>query len=101
MTVDEKNQDLELKWYIVHTYSGFEHKVKINLVLSGIGIAKLTATTKPCSVWLTLSTKNNPKSLPKQSENTLVPFNPKGYYNACIQTLNDKLSQCATFCQSI
>lgn len=31
MTVDEKKQDLELKWYIVHTYSGFEHKVKINL----------------------------------------------------------------------
>jgi len=23
--------DVELKWYIVHTYSGFEHKVKANL----------------------------------------------------------------------
>ena len=31
MTLDEKNQDLELKWYIVHTYSGFEHKVQTNL----------------------------------------------------------------------
>ena len=26
-----KGKDVELKWYIVHTYSGFEHKVKINL----------------------------------------------------------------------
>ena len=31
MTMDEKNLDIELKWYVVHTYSGFEHKVKINL----------------------------------------------------------------------
>lgn len=28
MDEDKKN---ELKWYIVHTYSGFEHKVKANL----------------------------------------------------------------------
>lgn len=27
----KKGNDVELKWYIVHTYSGFEHKVKINL----------------------------------------------------------------------
>lgn len=26
-----KGGDLGLKWYIVHTYSGFEHKVKTNL----------------------------------------------------------------------
>ena len=26
-----KGKDVELKWYIVHTYSGFEHKVKVNL----------------------------------------------------------------------
>ena len=26
---EEKNVDL--KWYIVHTYSGFENKVKLNL----------------------------------------------------------------------
>ncbi len=26
-----KGNDLALKWYIVHTYSGFEHKVKTNL----------------------------------------------------------------------
>ena len=28
--IDQKN-DAGLKWYIVHTYSGFEHKVKVNL----------------------------------------------------------------------
>lgn len=27
----EENKSMELKWYIVHTYSGFEHKVKANL----------------------------------------------------------------------
>lgn len=26
-----KGEDVELKWYIVHTYSGFEHKVTTNL----------------------------------------------------------------------
>jgi transcription termination/antitermination protein NusG len=31
MTELEKKKDMELKWYIVHTYSGFEHKVKTNL----------------------------------------------------------------------
>lgn len=31
MTSDEKERNLDLKWYIVHTYSGFEHKVKANL----------------------------------------------------------------------
>ena len=27
----ENGDNIELKWYIVHTYSGFEHKVKVNL----------------------------------------------------------------------
>ncbi|MDB9822092.1 transcription termination/antitermination protein NusG [Deltaproteobacteria bacterium] len=27
----EQDQKKELKWYVVHTYSGFEHKVKANL----------------------------------------------------------------------
>jgi len=27
----EEDQKKELKWYVVHTYSGFEHKVKANL----------------------------------------------------------------------
>ena len=27
----EENHKKELRWYIVHTYSGFEHKVKANL----------------------------------------------------------------------
>lgn len=27
----EEEKNMELKWYIVHTYSGFEHKVKANL----------------------------------------------------------------------
>ena len=31
MTTDPKNSELKLKWYIVHTYSGFEHKVKTTL----------------------------------------------------------------------
>ena len=31
MTDDIKDKKVELKWYIVHTYSGFEHKVKANL----------------------------------------------------------------------
>lgn len=31
MTNDYKGIDVELKWYIVNTYSGFEEKVKINL----------------------------------------------------------------------
>ena len=31
MTDDIKGEKVELKWYIVHTYSGFEHKVKANL----------------------------------------------------------------------
>ena len=31
MPMDENKKELELKWYIVHTYSGFEHKVKISL----------------------------------------------------------------------
>ena len=31
MPMDENNKGPELKWYIVHTYSGFEHKVKISL----------------------------------------------------------------------
>jgi len=31
MTNDDKGNDVELKWYIVHTYSGFEYKVKANL----------------------------------------------------------------------
>lgn len=31
MTSDDKSKDVELKWYVVHTYSGFEHKVKTNL----------------------------------------------------------------------
>ena len=31
MTSDPKKSELTLKWYIVHTYSGFEHKVKTTL----------------------------------------------------------------------
>ena len=31
MEEGHKDRDMELKWYIVHTYSGFEHKVKANL----------------------------------------------------------------------
>lgn len=31
MAEEEKNHNGELKWYVVHTYSGFEHKVKANL----------------------------------------------------------------------
>ena len=31
MTNEDKNKDAELRWYVVHTYSGFEHKVKTNL----------------------------------------------------------------------
>lgn len=31
MNQEDKQKEVELKWYIVHTYSGFEHKVKINL----------------------------------------------------------------------
>ena len=31
MTNNKKEDDAKLKWYIVHTYSGFEHKVKANL----------------------------------------------------------------------
>lgn len=27
----DENNKMELRWYIVHTYSGFEHKVKANL----------------------------------------------------------------------
>jgi transcriptional antiterminator NusG len=27
----DEDKNMELKWYIVHTYSGFEHKVKTNL----------------------------------------------------------------------
>ena len=31
MTTDPKKSELKLKWYIVHTYSGFENKVKTTL----------------------------------------------------------------------
>lgn len=31
MTTDLKNSEPDLKWYIVHTYSGFENKVKTTL----------------------------------------------------------------------
>ena len=31
MTEQDKNNTKGLKWYVVHTYSGFEHKVKLNL----------------------------------------------------------------------
>lgn len=31
MAEEDKNHNRELKWYVVHTYSGFEHKVKANL----------------------------------------------------------------------
>ena len=31
MANDTGKDSIELKWYIVHTYSGFEHKVKANL----------------------------------------------------------------------
>lgn len=31
MTTDHKKSESNLKWYIVHTYSGFEHKVKTTL----------------------------------------------------------------------
>lgn len=31
MTSDNKGNDVELRWYIVHTYSGFEHKAKATL----------------------------------------------------------------------
>lgn len=31
MKTDPKNSELKLKWYIVHTYSGFEHKVKTTM----------------------------------------------------------------------
>ena len=31
MPMDENKREPDLKWYIVHTYSGFEHKVKISL----------------------------------------------------------------------
>jgi transcriptional antiterminator NusG len=31
MTTDPKKSELKLKWYIVHTYSGFEHKVKTTM----------------------------------------------------------------------
>ena len=31
MTENDKKTDQQLKWYIVHTYSGFEHKVKATL----------------------------------------------------------------------
>ena len=29
--MSQKNQDLEPKWYVVHTYSGYENKVKTDL----------------------------------------------------------------------
>jgi len=31
MEENQKNHSKELKWYVVHTYSGFENKVKTNL----------------------------------------------------------------------
>jgi transcriptional antiterminator NusG len=31
MAIDENGKKREMNWYIVHTYSGFEHKVKANL----------------------------------------------------------------------
>ncbi len=31
MTEMDIDHNMELKWYVVHTYSGFEHKVKANL----------------------------------------------------------------------
>ena len=31
MADTDKGDNRELKWYVVHTYSGFEHKVKVNL----------------------------------------------------------------------
>ena len=31
MTETDQEYNSELKWYVVHTYSGFEHKVKANL----------------------------------------------------------------------
>jgi transcriptional antiterminator NusG len=31
MEENQKDQNKELKWYVVHTYSGFENKVKTNL----------------------------------------------------------------------
>ena len=31
MNQTDKQKEVELRWYIVHTYSGFEHKVKTNL----------------------------------------------------------------------
>jgi len=31
MADNNKDNDMKLKWYIVHTYSGFEHKVQANL----------------------------------------------------------------------
>ncbi len=30
-TANDAETDPDLKWYVVHTYSGFEHKVKLNL----------------------------------------------------------------------
>ena len=30
-TANDAEIDPDLKWYVVHTYSGFEHKVKLNL----------------------------------------------------------------------
>ena len=29
--MEEKEQDKEAKWYVVHTYSGYENKVKANI----------------------------------------------------------------------
>ena len=31
MEEEQKKHNMKLRWYIVHTYSGFEHKVKANL----------------------------------------------------------------------
>ena len=29
--MSQKNVDLDLKWYVIHTYSGYENKVKADL----------------------------------------------------------------------
>ena len=29
--MEEKEQDKEAKWYVVHTYSGYENKVKTDI----------------------------------------------------------------------
>ena len=60
------------KWYVVHTYSGYENKVKTNLekIIENRGISHLITEVK---IPVELTSQTNAEGVVKESESKLFP----------------------------